>query len=53
VGESHVLAAMGCDPKLGALRLSLGVSTTREEIERVLAAFAKVAGRLNRNGQAA
>jgi cysteine desulfurase len=53
VGESHVLEAMGCDPKLGALRLSLGVSTTREEIERVLAAFAKVAGRLNRNGQAA
>lgn len=53
VGESHVLEAMGCDPKLGALRLSLGVSTTREEIERALAAFAKVAGRLNRNGQAA
>ena len=53
VGESHVLAAMGCDPKLGALRLSLGVSTADQDIERVLAAFAKVAGRLNRNGQAA
>ena len=45
VGESHVLAAMGCDPKLGALRLSLGASSTEADVERVVAAFVKIAGR--------
>lgn len=45
VGESHVLAAMGCDPKLGALRISLGFASTEADIEQALAAFRKVAGR--------
>lgn len=45
VGESHVLTAMGCDPKLGALRISLGASTGEAEIDRALEAFGKIAGR--------
>lgn len=46
VGESHVLKAMGLDPRMGALRISIGTSTDEEDIERTLAAFARVAGRL-------
>jgi cysteine desulfurase len=46
VGESHVLNAMGLDPRMGALRISIGSSTTKADIERTLAAFAKIAGRL-------
>lgn len=45
VGESHVLAAMGCDPKLGALRISLGTSSNEADVERAVAAFVKIAGR--------
>jgi cysteine desulfurase len=46
VGESHVLKAMGLDPRMGALRISIGTSTTERDIERTIAAFAKIAGRL-------
>lgn len=46
VGESHVLKAMGLDPRMGALRISIGSSTTDRDIERTLAAFGKIAGRL-------
>lgn len=53
VGESHVLTAMGRDPKLGALRISLGHATDEADIERTLAAFAKIAGRRRLAGQAA
>jgi cysteine desulfurase len=53
VGQSHVLSAMGCDPSLGALRISLGVDTTEQDIEMALAAFAKIAGRRKLSGQAA
>ena len=53
VGESHVLTAMGHDPKLGALRISLGVDTTEDDIARALGAFAKIAGRRKPAGEAA
>lgn len=45
VGESHVLKAMGKDAALGALRISIGVSTTDEEIEKAVAAFKKINAR--------
>ncbi|WP_132956877.1 cysteine desulfurase family protein [Rhizobium sp. BK251] len=53
VGDSHVLVAMGRDPKLGALRISLGFSTTEEDVDGAIAAFAKIAGRRKPAGQAA
>ncbi len=53
VGESHVLTAMGHDPKLGALRISLGHATTEDDIEKAITAFAKIAGRRKLSGQAA
>jgi cysteine desulfurase len=53
VGESHVLTAMGQDPKLGALRISLGPATTGDDIDRAIAAFEKIAARLKRTGEAA
>jgi len=53
VGESHVLVAMGHDPKLGALRISLGFATSDEDIDRALAAFGKIAGRRRPAGEAA
>lgn len=53
VGESHVLTAMGRDPQLGALRISLGPDTTDEDITRVVAAFAKIAARRKAQGVAA
>lgn len=53
VGESHVLTAMGKDPKLGGLRISLGVSTSEAEIDLALAAFEKIASRRKPAGQAA
>jgi cysteine desulfurase len=53
VGESHVLTAMGQDPKLGALRISLGPDTTGEDIDKAIAAFEKIAARLKRTGKAA
>jgi cysteine desulfurase len=45
VTPSHVLAAMGIDAELirGAIRLSLGYSTTEAEIEAFLKAWAKLA----------
>ncbi|AXV15447.1 cysteine desulfurase [Neorhizobium sp. SOG26] len=53
VGESHVLTAMGHDPKLGALRISLGPETTQADVDRAIAAFAKIAGRRKTTGEAA
>ena len=53
VGESHVLTAMGRDPQLGALRISLGPDTTDEDITRAVAAFAKIAARRKAQGVAA
>lgn len=53
LGESHVLTAMGRDAKLGALRISLGFSTTEEEVDRAIAAFAKIACRRRSAGEAA
>jgi cysteine desulfurase len=53
VGESHVLTAMGQDPKLGALRISIGVATTPDDIEQAIAVFAKIAARRKLSGQAA
>ncbi|MDO3436900.1 cysteine desulfurase family protein [Rhizobium sp. CBN3] len=53
VGESHVLTAMGRDTKLGALRISLGFSTTEEDIDRAIAAFGKIACRRRSAGEAA
>ena len=53
VGQSHVLTAMGYDPRQGALRISIGEATTQVEIERCAAAFAKVAARRRSAGQAA
>jgi cysteine desulfurase len=53
VGESHVLTAMGLDPKLGGLRISIGFSTTEEDIDRAVAAFATIASRRRPAGEAA
>ncbi|MGO7212995.1 cysteine desulfurase family protein [Rhizobium ruizarguesonis] len=53
LGESHVLTAMGRDAKLGALRISLGFSTTEEDIDRAIAAFAKIANRRRSAGEVA
>ncbi|QFI66408.1 Cysteine desulfurase [Sinorhizobium alkalisoli] len=53
VGQSHVLTAMGYDPRQGALRISIGESTTQAEIEQCAAVFAKVAARRRASGQAA
>lgn len=47
VGESHVLKAMGLDPRMGALRISIGTSTSQQDIERTIAAFSKIAGRVS------
>lgn len=53
VGQSHVLTAMGYDPRQGALRISIGPATTEADIERCAAVFAKVAARRRTTGQAA
>jgi len=56
VGASHVLAAMGVEPALasGAIRVSLGWSTTEEDVESLLNAWKKVAASLTkRHAQAA
>ncbi len=52
VGASHVLTAMGFDAGLGALRVSLGATTSEADVERFLAAFGRIAGR-RRHGVAA
>jgi cysteine desulfurase len=48
VAASHVLAAMRVDPSLtaGAIRLSLGFSTTEEEVDCFLTAWNKLVGAL-------
>ena len=45
VARSHVLEAMGWDEALssGAIRVSLGLETTREEVERFAAAWTRIA----------
>ncbi|WP_137156212.1 cysteine desulfurase family protein [Rhizobium sp. FKL33] len=48
VSESHVLKAMGLDPRLGALRISIGPDTSEEDAVRFLEAFRKVASRLGK-----
>lgn len=53
VGQSHVLTAMGFDPDLGALRISLGPTTTQDDTAAVLAAFNRVAARRRSAGEAA
>jgi len=53
VGQSYVLSAMGHDPGQGALRISIGSSTTQAEIERCAEVFAKVAARRRLSGAAA
>lgn len=54
VGASHVLAAMGIPPELGAcaLRVSLGWNSTRAEVDAFLDAFETVLAR-HRAGRAA
>jgi cysteine desulfurase len=52
VQPSHVLAAMGVSPALrGAVRVSLGWSTTDADIERLLGAWRKLASALSKGGQ--
>ena len=53
VQPSHVLAAMGVPPELarGAIRLSLGWSTTEFEVNRFLDAWIKVSGALLKGTQ--
>ncbi len=53
VGPSHVLAAMSVDPALaaGALRLSLGWSTTREDVEGFVSVWRRVGPKLARRGR--
>ncbi|THK38467.1 cysteine desulfurase [Ensifer sp. MPMI2T] len=53
VGQSHVLTAMGYDPRQGALRISIGEATTEAEIQRCATVFAKVAARRRSSGKAA
>lgn len=56
VGPSHVLEAMGVEPGLaaGALRVSLGWSSTAEDVDAFLIGFAEVLGRHQRRaGKAA
>jgi cysteine desulfurase len=54
VAPSHVLAAMGVDPELsrGAIRVSIGYSTTDGDVEVVLKAWAKLLKRLYKAGKA-
>lgn len=39
IGTSHVLAAMGADAELGAIRISLGREHSEKDVERFLEAF--------------
>jgi cysteine desulfurase len=50
VQPSHVLAAMGVSPSLlrGAVRVSLGWTTTKADVERFLSAWRKLAGALSK-----
>jgi len=51
VQPSHVLAAMGVSPLLlrGAVRVSLGWTTTKADVERFLSAWRKLAGALSKH----
>jgi cysteine desulfurase len=53
VQPSHVLAAMGVPSQLarGAIRVSLGPTTTESEIDRFIAAWIKVSGALLKESQ--
>jgi cysteine desulfurase len=53
VQPSHVLAAMGVPPQLarGAIRVSLGPTTTESEIDRFIAAWIRVSGALLKESQ--
>lgn len=53
LGVSHVLTAMGQDARTGALRISLGATTTKDDIDRTVEIFAKIAGRRKISGEAA
>lgn len=53
VGQSQVLVAMGQDPSMGALRISLGPQTDEDAIDRALNAFQRIAARRKNTGQAA
>ncbi len=53
VGESHVLVAMGQDARRGALRLSIGTTTSDADAERFLAVFGKIAARRRKTDAAA
>ncbi len=55
VEASHVLAAMGVAPELaqGAIRVSLGIGTTRADIERFLGAFGELIKRLKQSRKVA
>ncbi len=48
VGDSHVLKAMGIESEIarGAIRVSLGWNSQREDVERFLTVFEKTAGGL-------
>lgn len=48
VSDSHVLKAMGLDPRLGALRISIGPDTNEEDAALFLKAFRKIASRLGK-----
>jgi cysteine desulfurase len=53
VQPSHVLAAMGVPPRLarGAIRVSLGPTTTESEIDRFITAWIRVSGALLKGSQ--
>ena len=55
VRKSHVLAAMGFDDRLSAaaIRVSIGIDTTRDEIGRFLSAWRDIIGRLAATSAAA
>ncbi len=55
VAPSHVLAAMGVPPELarGAVRVSLGYSTTESEVSAFLRAWGKLAGALYKGNEIA
>jgi cysteine desulfurase len=48
VGESHVLTGMGLDPRMGALRISFGPSTTEADMQRTIEAFRRLTGRMRK-----
>ena len=55
VEASHVLSAMGLAPELaqGAIRVSLGIGTTSNDIERFLGVFGELIKRLKQSPKVA